>query len=337
MTRPHAIPLPSAFGKDSGNNMKTRICLFSLATVVLFGATTFADGPFDRFLPRGRLLKKIRDEFAGQPQPKQPTPATKPKQAAQKGPTPAIRPNSQGRSQSSAANHQGSQHRSTAAQQADPQRPTVVKSGQDGFGMAVVLDKSENLVVAQVAAGGNAAEAGLRRGDVLVEAGGVELTSIEEFEQIAKILGAGDQLELKVARGGRTGKVMLQHGQPPTLEDVDNGNANVQADATTRSRREQRASTSNRYQDDFSFVPPADDSSGSGMQSVIELATGSARPISTQKPALSQLQSNYRPQPQRTLQQAGTQQQQQQIQALRRQLEQLRRQQSLTGSGVRAQ
>lgn len=317
--------------------MKTRICLFSLATVVLFGATTFADGPFDKFLPRGRLLKKIRDEFSGQPHPKQPTPATKPKQAAQKGPTPAIRPNSQGRSQSSAANHQGSQHRSTAAQQADTQRPTVVKSGQDGFGMAVVLDKNENLVVAQVVANGNAAEAGLRRGDVLVEAGGVELTSIEEFEEIAKILGAGDQLELKVARSGRTGRVMLQHGQQPTLEDVDNANVNVQTGSGTRSQRQRPASTPNRYQDDFSFVPPADDSSGSGMQSVIERATTPVRPVSNQKPALSQLQSNYRPQAQRTLQQTGTQQEQQQVQVLRRQLEQLRRQQSLTGSGVRAQ
>ena len=127
--------------------------------------------------------------------------------------------------------------------------------------------------MAQVAAGGNAAEAGLRRGDVLVEAGGVELTSIEEFEEIAKILGAGDQLELKVARSGRTGKVMLQHGQQPTLEDVDNATVNVQTGSGTRSQRQRPASTPNRYQDDFSFVPPADDSSGSGMQSVIERAT----------------------------------------------------------------
>ena len=191
--------------------MKNRICLFSLAAVVLLGTPTFADGPFDRFLPRGRLLKKLRDDIMGEPAPKQPTPAPKPNLAAQKGPTPAIRPSPQQRAQS--------------PQQAKSDRPTAVRSGVDGFGMAVVLDKNENLVVAQVAANGNAAEAGIRRGDVLVEAGGVELTSIEELEQIEKILGAGDQVELKVARNGRAAKVMLQHGQAPALEDVENESA----------------------------------------------------------------------------------------------------------------
>ena len=297
--------------------MKTRICLFSLVAVVLLGTSTFADGPFDRFLPRGRLLKKLRDDIVGEPAPKQPTPAAKPNQAAQKGPAPANRPSTPQRPQS--------------PQTANVDRPAAIRSGADGFGMAVVLDKNENLVVAQVSANGNAAEAGIRRGDVLVEAGGVELTSIEEFEQIEKILGAGDQVELKVARNGRAAKVMLQHGQSPSLEDVENGKVRAQAGTTSRTRGYQPTSNS---QEDFSFVPPSDDNGSTGMRSVIDRPAAPVRPASSQKPALSQLQSNYRPQASSQRQLSASAQQQQEIQLLRRQLEQLRRQQSLIGSGV---
>ena len=297
--------------------MKTRICLFSLAAVLLLGTSTFADGPFDKFLPRGRLLKKLRDDIMGEPAPKQPTPAAKPNQAAKKGPTPATRPPAQQRSQPS--------------QNVNADRPAAVRSGADGFGMAIVVDKNENLVVAQVAANGNAAEAGIRRGDVLVEAGGVELTSIEEFEEIEKILGAGDQVELKVARNGRAAKVMLQHGQAPSLEDVENGKVGAQANTASRSQGYQPTSSS---QQDFSFVPPSDENGSSSMRSVIDRPAAPVRPASTQKPALSQLQSNYRPQAPRPRQQSASAQQQQEIQLLRRQLEQLRRQQSLIGSGV---
>lgn len=313
----HVLSLPWAFGKDSGNNMKTRICLFSLAAVLLLGTSTFADGPFDKFLPRGRLLKKLRDDIMGEPAPKQPTPAAKPNQAAKKGPTPATRPPAQLRSQPS--------------QNVNADRPAAVRSGADGFGMAIVVDKNENLVVAQVSANGNAAEAGIRRGDVLVEAGGVELTSIEEFEEIEKILGAGDQVELKVARNGRAAKVMLQHGQAPSLEDVENGKVGAQANTASRSQGYQPSSSS---REDFSFVPPSDENGSSSMRSVIDRPTAPVRPASTQKPALSQLQSNYRPQAPRPRQQSASAQQQQEIQLLRRQLEQLRRQQSLIGSGV---
>lgn len=308
--------------------MKTRICLLSLITAVLLGTTTFADGPFDKFLPRGRLLKKLRDDFVGQPTPKQPTPAKKPTQANQKGPTPATRHASQQRPTTG-------QQRPATSKQADVKRPMGVRSGADGFGMTVVVDKNENFVVAQVLANGNAAEAGIQRGDLVVEAGGVELTAIEEFQQIAKVLGAGDQLELKIARRGKTDTVMLQHGQPPSLDDLDS--ANAQTGATDRSRSRQPTSSARAgYQDEFSFVPPADDDSLPGMQSVIEQSKAPVRRVSSQKPALSQLQSNYRPGPSQ-LQPQATQQQQQQIQALRQQLEQLRRQQSLTGSGVRGQ
>ena len=260
------------------------------------------------------------------PHPNSPTPAAKPNLAAQKGPTPARRPSPQQRAQLP-------QQRAQSSQQAKSDRPTAVRSGVEGFGMAVVLDKNENLVVAQVAANGNAAEAGIRRGDVLVEAGGVELTSIEELEQIEKVLGAGDQVELKVARNGRAAKVMLQHGQAPALEDVDNGNAPTGTASRSQSYQSS-GSDRNGYREDFSFVPPSGDSAPSGMRSVVERSAPPVRPASTQKPALSQLQSNYRPQASRQQQQPASAQQQQQIQALRQQLEQLRRQQSLTGSGV---
>ena len=276
--------------------MKVRTCLLAAIAVTLLTTTTFADGPFDKFIPRGRLLRKLRDDVLGTPEPKQPTPAKRPDVANQKGPTPATRPAGQ-------------------QQQQQPTRPQMVNSGADGFGMAVVVDKQQRVVVAQVAPNGNAAEAGLQRGDVILEAGGVELAAIEEYKEIAKMLGAGDQLELKVARRGRPSKVMLQYGQPPSLKDVEVGDVDTSSNRASARSSEQR--TANRYGEDFSFVPPADDDSRPGMRSVIERSAVPARPASTQ-------QSAYRS--------AASAQQTQ-----RQQLEQLRRRQSVTGSGLRTQ
>ncbi len=313
--------------------MTIRTCLLATIAVTVLATTSFADGPFDKFLPRGRLLKKLRDEVMGSPEPKQPTPAAKPKGASQKGPTPAVRPSSQQRPQTS-SDRSSQLQRSQANRQSQPKRPTMVNSGPDGFGMSVVIDKKDNIIVAQVAPKGNAAEAGLQRGDVVVEAGGVELTSIEEYQEIAKMLGAGDQLDLKVTRRGRPSTVTIQYGQPPSLEDVEVGDVNAQAGKlmTGSQAIQTESGVSRGYQNDFSFVPPADDDSRPGMRSVVERSTP-ARPASTRQRAIGQLKSTRPATPPKQLPQNMSQQQQ--IQMLQQQLEQLRRQQGMTGSGLR--
>ena len=288
---------------------------FILATlaVAVLSTTSFADGPFDRFLPRGRLLRKLRDDVLGTPEPKQPTLAAKPKSNLER-PTPAAR---------LAVPKQDQARRTNQSKQ-----PAVVHSGANGFGMSVVVDKQENIIVAQVAPAGNAAEAGLQRGDLIAEAGGVELTSIEEYQEITKMLGAGDQLEFKIARRGRPSTVMLQHGQPPTLDDVEVGEMN------TKLGNSANQSQGNQYQQDFSFVPPGDDSSRASMRSVVEQPFAPVRSVSTQQHAMGQSRTNRVAVPPQRLQQTVSQQQSE-IQRLQQQLDQLRRQQGMTGSGVR--
>lgn len=317
--------------------MTIRTCLLATIAVTVLATTTFADSPFDKFLPRGRLLRKLRDDVMGPPEPKEPTPATKPN-ANQKGPTPAVRPTGQQRPHPQATNNRGSQQqRPQANRQSQPKRPTTASSGADGFGMAVVIDKKDNIIVAQVSPKGNAAEAGLQRGDVIVEAGGVELTSIEEYQEIAKMLSAGDQLDLKVARRGKPSTVTLQYGQPPSLEDVEVGEVNSKTgNASAGSKSPRTSSAASGYRNDFSFVPPADDDSRPGMRSVVERSAAPVHPASTQQRAMGQLRSNRPAAPPRQLQQTVSQQQQQ-IQLLQQQLEQLRRQQGMTGSGLRTQ
>jgi membrane-associated protease RseP (regulator of RpoE activity) len=309
--------------------MKIRTCLLATIAVALLTTATYADGPFDKFLPRGRLLKKLRDDVMGKPETKEPTPAKPSDAKSQKGPTPAIRSTVQQPTQGQSVdkrNDQGTPNKS--------RQPVAVKSGAEGFGMVVVADKNERVIVAQVAPKGNAAEAGLVRGDVIVEAGGVELTSIEEYREIAKMLGAGDQLELKVVRRGRPGKVMLQYGQPPSLEDVEVGDVNAKRGSGSNLRTARKDAS--QYGGDFSFVPPADQDSRPGMRSVVERPIAPVQSRSTQPQAMVQSQSR-RPvaPPQQLHLQRTLSQQQQQIQALQQQLEQMRRQQGVTGSGLR--
>ena len=68
---------------------------------------------------------------------------------------------------------------------------------------------AEGVVVAQVEPGSASAEAGLRRGDVIQEAGRRKVTNVNEFRQAAESAG-DDPLLLLVNRGGRTSYVVLQ-------------------------------------------------------------------------------------------------------------------------------
>lgn len=88
-----------------------------------------------------------------------------------------------------------------------------------GFGLELKADRNDQIQIHRLDRGGNAEEAGLRRGDQILQIGGVDLMSVEEFEEIAKIMRDGDQIELKVQRSGKTADVMLTFGEPLDIPD----------------------------------------------------------------------------------------------------------------------
>lgn len=93
---------------------------------------------------------------------------------------------------------------------------------RQGFGL-VLADRDENLFVQTVEPGGNAAEAGLRRGDQVVQLGGIEVHSIAEFDEITGIMKPGDQIDLVFSREGEKSTIQLQSGSPPPLSDESEG------------------------------------------------------------------------------------------------------------------
>ena len=101
-------------------------------------------------------------------------------------------------------------------------KPKVVGASQ-GFGFSVRMNNNDQLVVSGVDRNGNAAEEGLRNGDMLLEIGGIEAASVEEFEEISKVMGEGDQMEFKIMRNGREQQVDILFGEMPETEDVDSG------------------------------------------------------------------------------------------------------------------
>lgn len=82
-----------------------------------------------------------------------------------------------------------------------------------GFGMEVEQGKDEKFYVTQVYRDSNAVKAGIQRGDILVDIGGTELESIQELNEITKILGQGDHLEFQMIQNGKEKEVMVQFGK----------------------------------------------------------------------------------------------------------------------------
>ena len=143
-----------------------------------------------------------------------------------------------------------------------------------GFGMKVEAAKDNSLVISQIDPRGNAAEAGLKRGDQIVELGGIELSAIEEYNGIVGILGQGDQLELKVLQKGQAKKVNLMFGQP---KEVESPGTETITDEVTRAveqpGRKAPIGTGVGYSKvsgDYDFVPQAQPESSQPYQSVLE-------------------------------------------------------------------
>lgn len=124
--------------------------------------------------------------------------------------------------------------------------------------------KSDKFIVSKVDSRGNAQKAGIKRGDVILSAGGVELSSVEEFIEITKILGQGDQIELQVEQRGKEKDVVIQFGQVPKPDEIT------------------RVSPT-KTKNDNSFIPQRDDNSQTGLRSVLNQQRQNAGSVDTQQ------------------------------------------------------
>ena len=125
--------------------------------------------------------------------------------------------------------------------------------------MRVEVDKNENFVVTHVDSNGNAATAGIRRGDFITQLGGADITAIEEFNEIVKVLGEGDQMELQIARRGQKQDVTVQYGEIPEVKETAKqsaGNSDIASPTKT----------GNSVTGPYEFVPQ----NGSQFRSVLE-------------------------------------------------------------------
>jgi hypothetical protein len=275
------------------------------AMTMIVSGSVVADNPFDKF-GRGRLLRKWRDELTGKnkkpaPKPalkgsgKQPTPARKAPTPAKKTTSSPQRKGSNVRSSTPTANRQANklhtrsayqprttQPRTTQPRTTQPRsassatRRPVAAGKAVGLGMQVV-EKSDQYVVAQVTPGGNAAKAGILRGDLIVKFAGADLGSIEEYNEISKILGEGDQIEIQVSRRGKKAELTVQNGELPELpepseeEVASNSSYSRLTDSTSRPQLESKSASNSQ----FEFVPKS--GSSSGLRSVLEQSPQSYR------------------------------------------------------------
>ena len=208
--------------------MKKRLIKISLIAVTCFGvlvpATSQAQNPLDKLIPRGTLLKKLKNEIVGEfnkSKAKVPTAAVRPDQGKApsarpvgKEPTLATRPLPPMNSPTPAANQQ-------RATQTAPRRiaPTSLNAST-GFGVVLQAARNNDLVVTRLHPQGNAIEAGLKPGDVVKTVGSVKIGSIEEYDQITKGLKSGEQMEFEFVRRGKPGKVLVPFGEVSEEQQV---------------------------------------------------------------------------------------------------------------------
>ena len=257
----------------------TLTLLFAIS--LSFGALTdeaAAQGPFIKKLRsfnKGRPLLPFIPESKPEKPPKQPTLAQKPTPAkagsagasGSRTPTPARQP--------TPAKDPSRVNRPTPANAGSgsaPQPSADQTAAAKGFGMRI-QQSGERFFISQVDTRGNAAAAGLRRGDLIVNIGGAPVKVVEEYEAIAKAMKGGDRVEFEVARrGNKPEKLDVQFGKAPAIKQpVDNSSNEMNVGTSAPANPEPIRYQPKRYE------PPV----GSGLQSVYE---GNEKPSSVFTP-----------------------------------------------------
>ncbi len=305
--------------------------LFSLGALAISTEPTRAQNPFEQFqkkvdeaMPKGRLLKKLRDDLSGKSKEderkekaqqenerednkrnanrREPTPAPRPNGYVppanrQAIPTPATMPSRGPQNNSSLLNSNfvppqiGGQSNPHAinppASNNELPRPFQFSSGNEssgqqiapnidsGFGMQLE-ETNDGLTVAKITPGGNADRAGLKRGDQIVQLGGVEVQTQAEWNEIAQILSAGDQIQIEWSRRGEKIVQDLGFGSERSRDPLSNDSNTPSLTPPTSNGLDTREQIGDTAINDF--LPPVVDSSRNS-QSVLRAAPESNREL----------------------------------------------------------
>jgi len=144
------------------------------------------------------------------------------------------------------------------------------------FGM-LLKTRGDDLVVTQVNPNGNASKAGVRKGDLILGAGGIEFGSMMEFNQITDVLRDGDQLEFLVGQAGKESKKLIAFGKIPDMtprEIAHSSSPGITTSSNPQTATPRSASTLNQYE----LVSP-----NTTMHSVINSGVDQVSPAQTSK------------------------------------------------------
>ena len=226
-------------------------------------AQTQSKNPLEKFqekvddaLPKGRFLKRLRDELGGSKSDEAKKPADQKSarqrsDSAHKTPTPTIRPiqgnlnaqsptnpqngfrrqpnpNAIGQSASQferpqpnglSPNGQSASQRNQPPYET-PDRSKTKKSGAPKIGFGMQLEERDDLlIISNIQDHGNADAIGLRRGDRIVKIGGVAVANQKDFDEIAGVMGTGDQIQIVYERRGEEKEENLQFGDAPLADE----------------------------------------------------------------------------------------------------------------------
>lgn len=250
----------------------------------LFGGGQKAPAPSEALQQQQQQAQQLQQQYQQrlqqqkqQLQSRTPTPlrSTNQPSAATRTPTP-LTPKTPSRS--TYHNPRSSTLKSPPATVYNSKKPTSYRprstssASRNGFGFRITGNDKDQLIVSSVDRAGNAAEAGLVRGDQLIEIGGIDASSTEEFDEIVKIMGQGDQMDFKIRRAGRERKMTIQFGVIP--EPPEGTESSTAQSALSSSSSSSRSSSSNSRR--YDFAPPKDSSRAN---SVKQVSATSARQI----------------------------------------------------------
>lgn len=203
-----------------------RLSCFLVAAMILGFTADVAPAQ----IGQGRILKKIRDDLFGSPEERAREEAAR-KAAIQKKKQEAARQAQLEAQRRAQTGRQPTPVRTQQQPRANSQAPNPLAApeiprgrsannapAKRGFGFTV-RDQGDEIIITSVDPLGNAAEAGLRRGDAIVGIGGVEVDSQKAFDEIAEILNPGDTIEVSYRRGKQTNDVQIGYGQAPEVDE----------------------------------------------------------------------------------------------------------------------
>ncbi len=103
--------------------------------------------------------------------------------------------------------------------------PMALQSQGEKIDLGIVIratgtgEQAKGLLIEKIDDRGFGAKSGLRKGDLIIGIGGIEARNKDDFNSIADVMRAGDQIEFEVNRKGKSEKIIVQFGESTDSEN----------------------------------------------------------------------------------------------------------------------